>query len=485
MNATYRYALPVLAALLLAACGGGGSSETVSGSSQLQTATVGVLLTDAPGDEWDEAWATVRRVELLGDNREVLFEGEETVDLLRLRDAYELFAIREDVRAGSYNKIRLILDRLELVQRDANGAELRRETADLPGNGKLDLNPRGSFVIAPGTVVALSIDFDMDKSFKIMETGNGRLKVRPVIFVDVMTRLPDLTRFARIFGRIDEIYSVNSAFRLCQEGLVAQPLDDHRPILPEYFRCLTVRTDEATGLFGEDGLPVEFDDMEVGDPVTVAGRLRLVGDNENDIADDDDRQVRRVALAAVVVESGVPGTFRRWSGVAQDVVDPATVRFDFELAQGQGVNPPEIAVQLYPKTRIFTRAGIEVGRNAISADERARIDAVLNIGETDELRAALVVLEAGAALPDVLLKATVISVDSASGTLRVETVDGDRWIDVDPAARIFEVTAVNDGLDTQRIELADLQPGQEVSLFGRETGTDFQATTIIANGATP
>ena len=72
-------------------------------------------------------------------------------------------------------------------------------------------------------------------------------------------------------------------------------------------------------------------------------------------------------------------------------------RFDFELAPGQGLaGTPVLATQLYPQTRIFTRNGLEVGTDAITAGKRAIVDAVLSLSNTDpdELRAALVILGA-------------------------------------------------------------------------------------------
>ena len=56
------------------------------------TATVGILLTDAAVDDYKHAYVTITCVELIGsdDGHQLIFSGEETVDLLALRDSVRL-----------------------------------------------------------------------------------------------------------------------------------------------------------------------------------------------------------------------------------------------------------------------------------------------------------------------------------------------------------------------------------------------------------
>ena len=293
----------VLLTATLTACGGGGSSDGSGGS--VQPASVSLILTDASIEEWDQALATITSVELIGDDeRHVLFEGEETVDLLQLRDFTEVFTVDETVLPGTYEKIRLRVSSLLLVKLDDEGFVEEEREAELVANGKIDLNPRGDIEILPGDVLFITLDFDMDKSFKLIETGNGRLKVRPVIFVRIGTE-PGFRSLARVRGVIDMLSDDLDGFLLCQTEIVAQPLshddddddngdddngDDGSDDANE--GCLRVVVDADTGVFDINGLPLDPLLLEVGDPVTVIGRLgRRMDDPEIQpvsVDDDDD-----------------------------------------------------------------------------------------------------------------------------------------------------------------------------------------------------
>ena len=203
MKTIRNAALTILFTFLLAGCGGGGGGNQALTS--VTPATVGVIITDAAIDEWDQALATITSIELIGDEgRDVLFEGNETVDLLQLRDFVEVFEIDDQVVPGVYSKIRLRVSRLQLVRLNEDGSVAEERDADLVANGKIDLNPRGDIDIAPGDVLFITLDFDMEKSLKLTETGNGNLKLRPVIFVDIDTE-PGFRGLTRVQGVIERV----------------------------------------------------------------------------------------------------------------------------------------------------------------------------------------------------------------------------------------------------------------------------------------
>lgn len=496
-----------LLALLLAACGGGSGGGDSLATPAAAPATVGVVLTDAPTTDVDEALARVTAVELFGDaGRQVIFTGDATLDLLRLRDSYEFFAVADDIRPGRVDKIRLTLASLELVWRDAAGNLTDRQQVRLPGNGKLDLNPRGPVNIGAGEVVVVTLDVDMAKSLKLTTTGNGKINLRPVVFVDIDTR-PPVAKFTRVSGEIVALFPAVGGFRFCRAGLVADPVGPFQSP-PARRLCLDVLTDADTGVFGPDGLPASYADLAVGDRVTVAGRLRPRPAPDPDVCsgsgDDpelcplgsatgedvvacpatdqdcsDNAYFRRLFLRAFVVEEGGPGAFRRVAGIANAGVD-ANNRFPLAVLPGQGfADEPVIAAQLYPQTRIFDRSGTELGADAIVADRRALLDAVLKLGDTatdNELRTALVILGADS-VPEAVLLGRVATVDP----LVVTTATGDRCVTATPATDVFRVTQTAEGLVSERIALADLEADQPVSVFGSEdTGGCFVATTIIA-----
>ena len=129
----------------------------------------------------------------------------------------------------------------------------------------------------------------MEKSLKITKTGNGKIIVRPVVFVNIHTDRPS-GRLSRIHGEITAIDAADGDFQVCQTefaptGMIATRYATTRMATvtvadPGDRRCVTVSTDDATGIFGADGLPQTFADLAVGEEVTVIGRLRPLTDAE-------------------------------------------------------------------------------------------------------------------------------------------------------------------------------------------------------------
>ncbi len=529
---------------LIVACGGGGGGNDPTDSAPpastvpapqpaKATGTVAILLTDAAGHDYDQAFATITSIELVGEGeRVVLFEGEETIDLLRLEDFYEFFAVSSDVPAGTeFNKIRLrVADHLELNTLDDDGNVVDSVLAELPGRGKLDLNNQGTFSVDPDSILIVEIDWQMNKAFKTIETGNGRVKVRPVIMVNV-TSVAAEQRLARIFGVIDQIDAMDASFRLCRTGFVADD-DDVNEEGDDDGACVRVRTTDDTGVFGEDGLPLTFADLMAGDEVTTVGSLMAVEDDRlpvvdvppgflpppgdcriwlldeaapeqqpapgdcDDLGDDvpdgavliDDQGAvldgsygDYFALDAIVVERGPEGTFRSWEGTARSMTD-ADDRFALELAAGQGFAPETVVpVQLAENTPIVTRTAEGLDRSVIADGVELTIDGVLVLADDapDTLRAALLIVDMDAPADD-LIRGAVADVDPDAGTLVVTADGGDLCVDADDAD-IFVVTVADDTFTTDPVSLADLIPGQRVDVYGDESPDGcFDAETIIA-----
>lgn len=482
-------ALALALPLFIAGCGGGGGGGSSTTASEAP-ATVGLLITDAPVGRWDQAIATITSVKLLGDNGQVtLFEGEETLDLLQLADFSELFAVSDQVSPGSYSKIRLQVSDLVLrdIDRDENGnvIVLDEEYPQIVGNGKIDLNPRGPFKLQSGDVVFIELDFDMEKSLKITTTGNGKLIVRPVIFVDIRTQPRPDARLTRIHGEITEINLANGSFRLCQTGFASQwdDEDDDHDDGDEERRCVGVSTDADTGVFDTTGQPQAFTGLAIGEKVTAIGRIRPrdEADTDFDGDDNDGDDDHPLVLDAFVIEEGPLGTYQRVRGIVTTPVDAVSGRFELDLAAGQGIVADEpLPVQLYPKSRIFSRDGEELGRDDIVVDRGALIDGLLVVGTEDVLRSPLVILGMGERPAAVSFDGTILSVDPVAGSLMVSPVAGnDRCVDAD-SSEVFLVDD-DDGFSSVRGDLHDLESGQSVSIFGSEGiyGCVI-ATTIIA-----
>lgn len=506
MHRSISSVLIAAAVLTLAGCGGGGGGSTGGVAAPSQFATVGIALTDAPTGDVDQALATITSIELLGEDGKVaLFSGVETIDLLRLADYSELFAVSDQVPAGTYSKIRLQLSSLELIKLNDDGTIAETIDAKLVGNGKIDLNPRGPFFVAGGATLVITLDFDVKKSLKITETGNGRVIVRPVIFVDIADGLP-APGLTRIHGEITAIND-SGELRLCQSALISSSDEDRRH--DEDGRCVLVTTDAATGIFGADGLPSEFFQLAVGDEATIIGRLRPRdqdeddadedfrksrdedgdddSDNDNDGDSDDDEGADhdgdRFVVDAYIIEEGPLGTFKRLAGVIATPVNPVTERFGIDLATGQGiVTDGPLAAQLYPKSRIFSRDGLELSRLDLETGSRAILDSVLAISGASEdvLRTSLVVLDTDLGTSEILLSGAVLDVNVVTQRLTMSTASGDRCVDTG-TADIFLVEDDDGGLESTRGSLDDLEPGQRINVFGTEgIGGCLVASTILA-----
>jgi hypothetical protein len=505
--------MPVLA-LALAACSGG-SSGTSTGASPdplgtsngPTTGKVTVLLTDGPGTDWDQAIATITSIELLGDHgKQQIFDGSSTVDLLALPDYFDVFSIADDITPDTFQKIRIFVETLELVELDDEGNELQRIAAQLVGGGKIDLNPRESFVIGPGDSLYIELDFDMNKAFKTTTTGNGRVIVRPVVMVKI-TREPSAGRLTRLRGTVAEIDADGPGFLLCQNELVSAMHDDDDDDEDhddddggddsdgDDRHCIRVTTDEMTGIFAADGQPVGFDALAVNDLVTAIGHLRRDeyddehGDDEDGDEDENDesdassnrRGERDVVLHAVTVEIGED--FRRVSGVAETIVEDDM--FDLGLEPGQNIGTDEtvLPTRLYPQTRIFGKDGAELGSDAIVPGVDVLADGVLVSadGMSDSLRAALLILDLHMRPEEEVLRGEIVSLNFDAGTLQLLVGDVEHCVNANDAD-IFLVSNA-DGFYSERVDLGDLEPMQWADAFGEgeDVAGCFIATDILAS----
>ncbi len=493
-----RSSVPLLLALTLAACSGGtpATDDTAGSSPDSSTPTatltpappppppppttgkVTILLTDDSGRDWDQALATIRSIELIGDDRsEVIFEGSSTVDLLSLPDYYDVFAVT-DILPGRFETIRLFVDSLELVDLDDDGNERQRIEAHLVGNGRIDLDPLGDIVIGAGDSLYIEIEFDMNKAFKTMKADNGRVIVRPVILV-TLTTVPPAGRLTRLRGTIEAIDEDDGELLLCQDELVSRVRDDDNDDdNGDHAHCIVVTTDTDTGVFGADGRPQRFAALTDGDLATAVGYLRR----------DDDRRIGRresnshFVLAAATVELGKD--FQRVAGTADRHVNGDV--FDLELEPGQDLGSDEatLATQLYPQTRIFRKDGEELDINAIVPGVAVIADGVLVTGvarEADTLRAALLILDPDLGPVEEVLVGEIVSVNLNAGTLQLAVGTAERCINA-AAAEIFLVSN-EDGLSSVRVGLGDLKPTQRADVYGngQNSAGCFLASSIHAN----
>lgn len=139
-------------------------------------ATVRFHLTDGPAD-YDAVYIDIRQIE-------VTMEGSAAVnytpvrpgvyDLLKFRNGLDTLLLNASLPAGKIGQIRLILGENNSVVVDGETKPLNTPSAQESGL-KLNLQQE----LAAGAAYDVWIDFDAGKS--IVETGNGKYNLKPVI----------------------------------------------------------------------------------------------------------------------------------------------------------------------------------------------------------------------------------------------------------------------------------------------------------------
>lgn len=480
--------LGAVALVTLAACGGGGGSSESPPVSQPPpaptTGTVAVLMTDAPTDQFCQILATVERIDLLGaSGPTTVFTGPETVDILGMRNFSDVFAIADGVPVGTYEKIRLTLSDLALVEcNDAGEPEPESgwDRPKLPGNGKLDLNPRGSFQVVGGETLIIELDLDMTKSLHLVKAGNsGRWQFRPVVFVTIA---PDDTKLVRVFGEVRTLDGTR--FELCPAASPSSTGDGAMNGTPDGKRCLDVATDAQTGIFGEDGLPSGLGGVVAGDPLTAIGFL------ESYYTGGGSSRTSRLRLNAVVVELGPIDTFERIAGAVATAPGGNSI---FEFTPNGA--PAAIDVLLQSGTRIFAiGSNEELNSGFIQPGTVGEVDGVFADPTTDPvtepLRAALIVLEEGATAPAVSLIDRKIDATTPadpattppSGRITLEPTDPVAAYDCVKTTvdtRILKITESATSSETEEVEFGTLAVDDVIDVYGSVDPAD--STCVIAD----
>ena len=235
--------------LLLTACGGSGGSSSDGNTASRGTGTVGILLTDMPADPalFESINADIESISLIGDDDSspvTIFSGPtETYDLLRLRNESVPVSFTDEIPAGQYCKIRLILSDLELVLADDTPDPDDNEThhPKLPGNGKLDLVVRDCFDVVEGQMLTLQLDIDAGNSIHIVGNNKG-YQFRPVVFVDVLSEEFE-PRLVRLEGEIVNIDVELEQFLICDA--IPSQTDD-------YNGCVEVQLGDDSAFFDNE-----------------------------------------------------------------------------------------------------------------------------------------------------------------------------------------------------------------------------------------
>jgi hypothetical protein len=200
-----KYVFALLFGLLAFGCGGGGS-----GGGTAATGSITVLIGDGPIENLDEAWLTVRelRLNMAGGNNHVVLDTPQTIELLQLHNLTEVL-LMEQIVTGKVNKIRLLLDDLEIVRMDGS-----MDMLPVPAGGWVELNPQGGFDVRAGETIYVMIDVDMKRSVQVVEGGNGDLNFRPQVFAEIYAH-GDESRLVRLKGTARGVNDTVGSWDLC------------------------------------------------------------------------------------------------------------------------------------------------------------------------------------------------------------------------------------------------------------------------------
>lgn len=420
----------------LVACGGGGSSDSEPFPS---TGTVALLLTDLPTDDLREINFDIVEATLIGDQgQQTVFSGNTRVNLLDLENYSVPIALGE-VTAGTYTKLRLQIENFEIVDKDGEKHYPRP-----PANGKIDLLEPGGIEVVPGRTLVAHVDMDANKSIHVVQTGNGKYRLRPVVRVEFrLDGLPD--ELVRIEGRIASVADGDpGSFVLCS-------LDN-----PDV--CLDVSLAEGACVFDEDGMPIDPIDettLAVDDMVVVIGTY---GDGDGD---------GNPGLDAIIVEKGLAEQVK---GIVTAAPDADGL---FLLIDRGGV---QITVELQPAcTKIFGANGEVLTPDALQVGQGIEVEGVTS-GDPAAFRAALIVLDSGDD-PEQLSGTIAMPIDDPEFVL--STATGDVDVCVNAGATI---TVIADGSSTDG-SFADIQEGRTAYAFGELDMTDgcFDADDVVVD----
>jgi hypothetical protein len=483
-----RFLVVLMFLAALAGCGGGGGSSSDSGADG-GTGSVGLLLTDGPTDDFDAVNITIVKAELLSDSGHVTIffeEKGETVNLLDYRNDARILSLNSSVPVGTYEKIRLTLSDIELVKCgaaiqpiDVNSCTNTIADHDQPrltGNKKLDLNPRGDFVVHSGSVLMVEIDIDANKSIHIVETGNGKYQFRPVVFVNIITS-DNPGKPVRIHGTIEEVDQVDRDFEICSREINLLPSID---VIGNEIACVNVTYNDATLIFIED-VSVDPDALQVGDEVTVFGNLHLDdgGDEvvHHAVEVDDHHHFDGIFIEAVVIDIEPDGTGLALDGVALAAVDTRSL-FDMSVDPGQGFPNSEVTVLILPGARIVERDGSIIPVSFIQPGVPLSIYG--NFDPDDNLLfARLIVIDTEAGAREKLSGIIGLISDKVCGFNLVTKSSGDRSVSADNKSTLV-LRFANKDLDIILVD--DLRSGNTVHMFGQPDVLDpgcFAAEIIV------
>jgi hypothetical protein len=129
--------------------------------------------------------ASVNSVELASkDGNQIIFSGNEVIDIYGLYDGIDLFFVNESITPGTFNAIRFYVSNVELCEPEPIGSSTVVCINVQVGGNRIDLVPVESFTIASGDVVSAKVDSNAKEPIKVKE-GRRKTTLRKVVKVEI------------------------------------------------------------------------------------------------------------------------------------------------------------------------------------------------------------------------------------------------------------------------------------------------------------
>src|SRR4030095_6011492 len=118
--------------------------------------------------------------------------------------------LTEEIVSGRVNKVRLLLDSMEIVRKGS----VEHESIDLPAGGWIELNPQGGIEVRAGESITVFIDIDLESSLHVVQNGNSGYEFRPQVFIEIYSE-GDPSRVVRLNGTARGVNPSVDGFDLC------------------------------------------------------------------------------------------------------------------------------------------------------------------------------------------------------------------------------------------------------------------------------
>ena len=441
--------------------GPSGSTSDATDTSATGSGRVTLLVTDGVTDDFDEVNLTVVSISFLGadDGREtIVFNESRVVNLLALQNYSDLL-VTAIIPAGIYDKIRLEVTQVELVK-EGQAPIITK----LPANGKVDLNPRGTFEVFVDGNLMIELDVDAEKSIHIIKKGNGELSYnfRPVVFVKIMG-VDDGSKLVLLDGKV--LARTETGFQLCDSQDLA--VNDN---------CLAVSVTVDTVVQDDQIVVVPAADVVDGNMVTVLGKANGYIDALHIVIEADDKAVSNLALFSGAATSDFAvDNFTMDATIDDDdvVIQPLTLSaLTVALVEGSGV-------------RVFDKNGDVVSADTIvvGTDVDAFGMAQPDISTVGKVKAAFIIIDNDE--KDNKVSGTIAAITKTESQITVAAVDyngfdGDVCVDIDIDETIIFILAVVDGkVVSKEITINELTVDMPIDVYGQDDGLSCVAADVI------